>query len=1125
MRKIILLIAAPIIFLTGLPAQTTQKEADNIVFEWMSQNGSPYIIYAKAGLQTAMTITTSNNEELELDYPCWVYYVKHWFNPLINYVAPKPPFSNGRYLIVKENSGNVLEVKTFDDSGPEDLDTWRLMKPELGTYIETSGSPCVNEITFLDSENLVMRRKLDSEGEDQYFNYKIHENSIELMQENNPAWTPYFRTINNRKFEIQYLCAHTHDKIMPHPMIFEKIDVATDTITLGYQQIHYDANGDFKLQVDSVSNDSRCPITTNCTWEGNVEVYFDLISNENSHTKFTLNLNPKFRNDTVINNLHIKLCSVTPHLEPGKEIEQKDYVVKVLVTPFIAGQSNCDQNVIISADEYENAPNDYLNILNMQIVDDCLKIKFNASGCSGNSWIVKLIDQEDVAHSNPIQRTLRLSLDNKEACLAVITKEVSFNIKDLQVEGTNKVLLNISGDSIIYEYERVTSLPIEDGTYSGTFTVTRGSEKNTRNTSLKLENGTYSCTTRGSGNYSVSNNKIIFNDENNWTADFDWNLILNGEYDYTFDGKRLHISANKDSVAHYEYDLEKEDSITINDFILENYYDDARQLYFNEIMNNSNHPNYNNPELDENEIDKILEIIRAVYNSASSERDTVFDIHQIHEYCRHQNFYNSISLRVNTGLPAIQNLSQGIIPTGDEELDRVLAAYTFDSVSLYYSYPDFPWLIVWTKNEYNMIPVEKEFNELESVQIAEFEKGCVGDGDRIRLIRENDSAKIVFSIGRGDCPAGCMYHRYWEFNVSGGVATFIRSYDNREPEIADTTGTQTEEPAKLQGTQWKLTGIMDMQTDTLKKLDPVDCEECYTLTFDTDSTFSAFSSANQLQGTYEADYQTNSIHFLTIGGTKIGEIADGHLFWDIFYLLQSFSFTENELRLFYEKDGMDYYLLFGKNENNEEETRPTSCAEMTIDYVHYVCADSLCKAYQNSWKEIFIEKNGITEQYFNDHVTIYHSSIDDWEKGTSISISYTVTADWAIAHNTDQFIIKIEEGDSLYPSLDVPRGVFLSKEDIKTIIAANAFSSGIIKFTPGEALRFGSKDEAITFLTAQAKVSSLCLQRIYIDKITGHISLYAGAEYDDEWNKCIEATLDLINGEYALRENACLINK
>ena len=108
-------------------------------------------------------------------------------------------------------------------------------------------------------------------------------------------------------------------------------------------------------------------------------------------------------------------------------------------------------------------------------------------------------------------------------------------------------------------------LNIKDGTYKGTFTVTYSSGTQTGQTTLELKNGKFSCSgysnripAGGSGTFSSDNNKITFNDENAWTADFDWNLILSGKYDYTFDGKKLKISADKNGVGNYKYDLEKQ---------------------------------------------------------------------------------------------------------------------------------------------------------------------------------------------------------------------------------------------------------------------------------------------------------------------------------------------------------------------------------------------------------------------------------------------------------------------------------------------------------------------------------------------------------------------------------------
>ncbi len=216
------------------------------------------------------------------------------------------------------------------------------------------------------------------------------------------------------------------------------------------------------------------------------------------------------------------------------------------------------------------------------------------------------------------------------------------------------------------------------------------------------------------------------------------------------------------------------DEIDLKPFIIDNYTRDAKQLYMNEIFHDNNHVNFDNPIIDSKEVNKILKLIQAVYDSNSPESDTVFNLYEIHGYYCYS--FNSIGLKVKTELPEIKNLSNEIIPTGNANLDNLLSIYNFESVETAYSYPDFPWLTIYSINEYNMIPLEKEFSDLSSVLIAEFQDGCVGDGNNISLIRSPYSSTITFSIGRGDCPSGCTYHKYWEFNVQNGKAEFVKSY-------------------------------------------------------------------------------------------------------------------------------------------------------------------------------------------------------------------------------------------------------------------------------------------------------------------------------------------------------------
>jgi hypothetical protein len=126
--------------------------------------------------------------------------------------------------------------------------------------------------------------------------------------------------------------------------------------------------------------------------------------------------------------------------------------------------------------------------------------------------------------------------------------------------------------------------------------------------------------------------------------------------------------------------------------------------------------------------------------------------------------------------------------------------------------------------------------------------------------------------------------------------------------LAEEDQTQNEE--SLKGTKWKLVGIVDVETGDLKVLEPKDCTECYTFTFDTDTTFSTYSSFNELGGGYIVDYIEHSFQVTYFGGTKAGESGDGELYVRPFWngTVQSFFYKESELRLYYDENRN--YLLY-----------------------------------------------------------------------------------------------------------------------------------------------------------------------------------------------------------------------
>ena len=92
----------------------------------------------------------------------------------------------------------------------------------------------------------------------------------------------------------------------------------------------------------------------------------------------------------------------------------------------------------------------------------------------------------------------------------------------------------------------------------------------------------------------------------------------------------------------------------------------------------------------------------------------------------------------------------------------------------------------------------------------------------------------------------------------------------------------------LVGIKWKLAGIVDAQTGDLTELVPTDCDECYTLIFDANDTFSGQITNNVIVGSYEIDYDIHALHFSNIGGTEAIDVGDGELYRQILWEVQSF---------------------------------------------------------------------------------------------------------------------------------------------------------------------------------------------------------------------------------------------
>jgi hypothetical protein len=132
--------------------------------------------------------------------------------------------------------------------------------------------------------------------------------------------------------------------------------------------------------------------------------------------------------------------------------------------------------------------------------------------------------------------------------------------------------------------------------------------------------------------------------------------------------------------------------------------------------------------------------------------------------------------------------------------------------------------------------------------------------------------------------------------------------------IALALSCQDDEPRfPLNGTEWKLTGFVDVATGEIKEPEPRDCAECYTLAFLSDEYVRGLSVNLSVTIKNIYDFTDPCINCMDM---IIDEVGDGNYYQAVFRAyFTSFEYEPGVLKLFYKNNlqghtGEMCYLLY-----------------------------------------------------------------------------------------------------------------------------------------------------------------------------------------------------------------------
>jgi hypothetical protein len=159
-------------------------------------------------------------------------------------------------------------------------------------------------------------------------------------------------------------------------------------------------------------------------------------------------------------------------------------------------------------------------------------------------------------------------------------------------------------------------------------------------------------------------------------------------------------------------------------------------------------------------------------------RDSVVEMYRIHTFPNPAT--HELIVGVDPGQEWVQRWQRGDRLTGNSSVDRLMEEFNLQ-LERYYPWSSGHAVVLRSAAPLNILALARRFSDIRSVRYAE-PNGFGGDGHDIRARLMNSGVRLDYSVGFGDCPAGCIGRHTWSFLVdSSGHTTYLGSSGDPVP--------------------------------------------------------------------------------------------------------------------------------------------------------------------------------------------------------------------------------------------------------------------------------------------------------------------------------------------------------
>jgi hypothetical protein len=129
----------------------------------------------------------------------------------------------------------------------------------------------------------------------------------------------------------------------------------------------------------------------------------------------------------------------------------------------------------------------------------------------------------------------------------------------------------------------------------------------------------------------------------------------------------------------------------------------------------------------------------------------------------------------------VQRLARRELPTGEPTVDSLLARYSLTVGSVYTLTTGNVLVTLGSSEPLNIKALAPLFAGITGVRFSE-PNGSVGDGNEIGGSIRESRVLLDYSVGYGDCPAGCIGRRFYHFAVhADGTVEYLGASGGAPP--------------------------------------------------------------------------------------------------------------------------------------------------------------------------------------------------------------------------------------------------------------------------------------------------------------------------------------------------------